>query len=124
VDVFIEALKWLPQGGAAGAVILVVMLFLKQQDKMADLLVNLTDRFQKALDRIETATDARMEALDARHREMHEATQAQVAGLVRDQIEANTKMTVAIEGLQAAVEDLKARKPVCLACPASDAPKG
>ena len=104
-----ETLKWLPQGGAAGAVIVVVTLFLKQQDKMGALLLTITDRFQQALDRIERTTDERLETMDARHREMHEAMQAQVTGLVRDQIEANTKMTVAIEGLQDAVADLKNR---------------
>jgi hypothetical protein len=132
VDILSETLKWLPQGGAAGAVIVVVALFLKQQDKMGALLLTITDRFQAALDRIEKTTDDRLEAMDARHREIHEATQAQVASLVRDQIEANTKMTVAIEGLQSAVEDLKARNPTCCqgtadgrpACAPADAARG
>jgi hypothetical protein len=89
-------LQWLPQGGAAAAVIIVVQLFLKQQDKMATLIIGITDKFSTAL-----------EAYQTRYEAQHEKMQGQITELVRDQIASNTHMTDAIKGLQAAVSDLQ-----------------
>ena len=117
MDSMAEILKWLPQGGAAGAVIMVVYLFLKQQDKASDLLVTITDKFKETLTSNQTASDARIALLTDKYQErfvIHEGQyvelQKQMTDLVRDQIAVNTKMTEAINGLQTAVNDLQKRQ--------------
>ena len=110
MDILPEVMKWLPQGGAAGAVITVVWLFLKQQDRMADLMVSVTGQFKTTLEAFQAKNDEKHEALARRHEEQTARLQEQFTTLVRDQIEVNTKMTVAIEGLQSAVVELQDRR--------------
>jgi DNA anti-recombination protein RmuC len=102
-----EFFKWLPQTGSAGAVILVVYLFLKQQDKMADLMVQTTDKFKTTLEQIQVKNDVRLDELSHRFQQHATDTQEQLTGLVRDQLHVNTRMTEAVESLQKAVVDLQ-----------------
>ena len=124
----VDLIKWLPQGGAAGAVIVVVYLFLKQQDKVnaatiaasdkanavavavADkanaLLSQIANQFTAALAENQKKNDERFDSYTASNERM----QATVNTLVRDQIISNTQMTDAIKGLQQAVAELQKKE--------------
>ena len=105
----IALIKWLPQGGAAGAVIVVVWLFLKQQDKTNTLIQTVTDKFTATLVDHQEKSDDRLQAIGERSNAANASTQNTVNALVRDQIVSNTQMADAIRGLQAAVSELQKR---------------
>lgn len=106
----IDLIKWLPQGGAAGAVILVVYLFLKQQDKGNALLLAVTDKFTATINDHQQRSDERLAAIAKQAADVAATTQATVNALVRDQIVSNTQMTDAIRGLQDVVSGNKKDK--------------
>lgn len=95
----VELVKWLPQGGAAGAVIVVVWMFLKQQERYASVLQMVTENFTKALDELQEKSDQK-----------HSAMQQQVNDLIRDQIKSNTEMTLAITELRQELRALKTKE--------------
>lgn len=102
-----EAFKWLPQGGAAGAVIFVVYLFLNQQAKMAEMLVAISSKFQTALEESQRRSESQLQGIADKHQEQYGHMQDQVINIVREQIVVNTKMTDAINGLQQTVLEIK-----------------
>ncbi len=115
---FADVLKWLPQGGAAGAVIVVVWMFLNQQDKMSvmiqalskqsvDLVKDVSTQFTNALKEHREKTDERLEKLATNHAETTAKVQGQVNDLVRENIVSNTQMTEAIKELRVAVGELQ-----------------
>lgn len=114
----LEPLKLVSQGGAAVAVIVVVWLFLKQQDKFAILIKDIgdqsftlvtavSDKFTNALETHREKVDERCQQLATQQQEATFKVQDQVNQLVRDQIVANTNMTSAIRDLSYAVSDLQ-----------------
>lgn len=106
----LEFFKWLPQGGAAGAVILVVWLFLKQQDKVNALATAMSEKFTDAIDAYQSKSDAKLEAMMVRHQEQYARMQDQMTGIMKDQIIVNTRLTDAVTGLQHTVAALEQRR--------------
>ena len=94
-------------GGIAGAIIVVVLIFTKVLAQTMDLVKGIATQFTETLRVHQEQADTRLKALTVQFHESHMATQETVNNLVREQIEANTKMTVAIEGLERAVTELQ-----------------
>lgn len=102
-----EILSLLSQGGAAGAVIIVVFLFLRQQEKSTETIQAIAANFSSSLEANEVKVAAKLAQMTLDNNEQHKQTHAQIEQVIRDQIAVNTKLMMAIESLQRAFVEVQ-----------------
>ena len=102
-----EILSLLSQGGAAGAVIVVVFLFLRQQEKSTTTIQTIAASFAQSLEANEVKVAAKLAQMTIDNNTQHQQTHQQIEQVIRDQIAVNTKLMVAIEGLQQAFVEVQ-----------------
>lgn len=110
MDQLVELMKWLPQGGAAAVAIITVSMFLKQWDKVNELLKSMRDGFSADLKMVHDKFSGdlketrdifaeKLENVTTKFSEQHEA-----------QIKVNVETVAAINGLRADVHALKEKQ--------------
>lgn len=102
-----DLVKMLPDGTATIAVIAVVMLFLKQQDKATALLKEYTDSFQEAIANMAASHKSALDEMMRRESENRIHYQTQVQSLMDSQLEVTKEVTASIEKLASAVNELR-----------------
>lgn len=102
-----DLVKMLPDGTATIAVIAVVMLFLKQQDKATILLKEYTDSFQEAIANMAASHKSALDEMMRRESENRIHYQTQIESLMDSQLEVTREVTASIEKLASAVNEVR-----------------
>ena len=103
----VQLFQWLPQSGAAGAVIFVVYMFLKQQDKTTEAMSLKDTQFRASLETFQDKWNAKLEVISDEHQKQYLCLVDKVLAASREQNTVNIKMTEAINSLQGTFQEFQ-----------------
>lgn len=101
-----ELIKVLPDGLSSSAIIAVVILFLRQQDKSAVLLKNLSEKFQDTIKDLQNTANKHIEDIYKQSTEARNAYQTQIEKLMDSQIKLTREVLETLHGLKSEIKDL------------------
>lgn len=100
----VELFKLLPDATAAVAVIAVVMLFLKQQDKQAENVKEMTDSFQEAVKDLTTQHRESIAEVGRRETESRIYYQTQIQTLLESNLDSRKELIDGFRDLKVSIE--------------------
>lgn len=101
-----DLIKILPDGLSSTAIIAVVILFLRQQDKSAVLLKNLSEDFQTTIKDLQTSANKHIEEMHKQTADARTAYQNQIEKLMDSQIKLTREVLETIHGLKIEIKGL------------------
>ncbi len=104
-----ELIKLLPNGASAVAVIIVVMLFLNQQDRINQMLESITKGFNDQVFDSQKAFQEQILRLTRQQCETQRQYQDQIQSLIDAHIKVSRETILAIKSLEASLKDAKDR---------------
>lgn len=104
-----DLVKLLPDGASVVAVILVIVLFLKQQDKINALLSTITKEFHEHVYQSQRGFQEQVLNLSARQHEHQKSYQEQIQSLIEAHINVARETITAIKALENSVREAKGR---------------
>ncbi|RUL89370.1 hypothetical protein [Tautonia sociabilis] len=105
----IELLKMLPGGGSVAALIVTVILFLKQQEKTQNGLTQITETFNSRVASAQASFQEQINRLMGQNAENQKLYQEQIQGLIDGHLEVSRETVAALKSLEAAVHELQSR---------------
>ncbi|QDV37363.1 hypothetical protein [Tautonia plasticadhaerens] len=105
----IELLKMLPGGGSVAALIVTVILFLKQQEKSQLNLGQVTETFNNRVAAAQSSFQDQIRQLIAHNAENQKLYQDQIQTLLDGHLEVSRETVVALRALETAVYELQSR---------------
>ena len=105
----VELLKMLPGGGGVGALIVTVILFLKQQEKTQSSLTLIAETFNHRLNATQSAFQEQVNHLMAQASDNQKHYQEQIQNLIDGHMEVSKETIEAIKALESAVREVQAR---------------
>lgn len=99
----IDLVRLIPNGASVIAVIVVVILFLKQQDKMNDVLKQVTDKFNEQTAAGQKAFQEQINVLSNQHFENQKLFQGQIQSLIDSHLRVSQQTVTALKSLENAV---------------------
>jgi uncharacterized membrane protein YvbJ len=103
----IELLKMLPGGGSVAALIVTVILFLKQQEKWQINLGQITETFNNRVITTQAAFQDQVTHLMAQNTENQKLYQEQIRLLIDGHLEVSIETVAALKALENAVHELQ-----------------
>jgi hypothetical protein len=107
VTEFAELIRLLPNGAATAAVIAVVVLFLRQQDKMNDVLNQITEKFNAQTAANQKAFQEQINELAKQYYVNQKVFQDQIQSLMDAHIKISRETITALKTLEATVTEVK-----------------
>ena len=107
----VELLQMLPGGGSVVALIVTVILFLKQQEKTQQGLSQITDTFNARIASTQSSFQDQVKDLMGQSAENQKHYQDQVQSLIDRHLEVSRETIVAIKSLESAVAEMQLRVP-------------
>jgi predicted ABC-type ATPase len=104
-----DLIKLLPDGASAVAVIIVVMLFLKQQDRINLMLESITKSFNDQVFESQKTFQDQILRLTRQQFENQKHYQDQIQSLIDAHIKVSRETILAMKGLEASLKDAKDR---------------
>lgn len=105
----LELLKMLPGGGSVAALIVTVILFLKQQEKSQQNLGQVTETFNSRVAAAQVSFQDQIRQLIVQNAENQKLYQDQIQTLLDGHLEVSRETISALRALEAAVHELQAR---------------
>jgi uncharacterized membrane protein YvbJ len=105
----IELLKMLPGGGSVAALIVTVILFLKQQEKWQINLGQITETFNNRVASTQAAFQDQINHLMSQNTENQKLYQDQIRLLIDGHLEVSMETIAALKSLENAVHELQGR---------------
>lgn len=99
----LDLIKLLPDGATSVAIITIVILFLKQQDKAADSLKQITDSFQQSIRDLDSRQREAIVEINKRATDDRIHYQAQIETLMDEHMEMSREITGKLESLKTEV---------------------
>ncbi len=104
-----DLIKLLPDGASAAAVIIVVMLFLKQQDRINLMLEAITRNFNEQVCDSQKAFQDQILRLAAQQFDNQKLYQEQIQSLIDAHIKVSRETIMALKSLESSLKDAKDR---------------
>lgn len=102
-----ELIKLLPDGAVSVAIITVVILFLKQQDKSAIMIKEIAEAFQETIKEIQVANQIQIAEMYKQNTEMRIHFQTQIQTLMDGHLRMTQEVIETIHDLKVTVNSLK-----------------
>lgn len=96
----LDLIKLLPDGATSVAIITIVILFLKQQDKAAESLKQITDSFQQSIRDLDTRQREAISEMNKRATDDRIHYQSQIQTLMDEHVEMSREVTGKLEALK------------------------
>jgi hypothetical protein len=104
-----DLIRLLPDGASAAAVIIVVMLFLKQQDRINLMVEAITKGFNEQVNGSQKAFHEQILGLTHQQYENQKLYQDQIQSLIDAHIKVSRETILALKSLEASLKDAKDR---------------
>lgn len=104
-----ELIRMLPDGASAVAVIIVVMLFLKQQDRINQMLESITQKFNGQVGDNQKAFQDQILRLNRQQFENQKLYQDQIQSLIDAHIKVSRETILALKSLESSLKDARDR---------------
>ena len=104
-----DLIRMLPDGASAVAVIVVVMLFLKQQDRINLMLESITQGFNDQVAERQKAFQEQILRLNRQQAESQKAFQDQIQSLIDSHIKVSRETILALKALEVSLRDARDR---------------
>jgi hypothetical protein len=104
-----ELIKLLPDGASAVAVIIVVVLFLKQQDRINHMLESITKGFNDQVQESQKTFQDQIFRLTSQQYENQKAYQDQIQSLIDAHVKVSRETILALKALETSLKDAKDR---------------
>ena len=105
----VSLIKLLPNGAAVIAVIVVVVLFLKQQDKVSNVLEQITDKFNDQTINNQKAFQDQINVLAQQYYTNQKSFQDQIQHLIDAHLQVSRETISALKALEATVNEVKTK---------------
>jgi predicted ABC-type ATPase len=105
----IDLIKLLPDGASAVAVIVVVMLFLRQQDRINQMLETITRGFNEQVNDSQKTFQEQVLRLTSRQYDTQRLYQDQIQSLIDAHIKVSRETILALKSLEASLKEAKDR---------------
>ena len=104
-----ELIKLLPDGASAVAVIIVVVLFLKQQDRINHMLESITKSFNDQVQESQKTFQEQILGLTRQQCDNQKLYQDQIQSLIDAHIKVSRETILALKGLEGSLKDARDR---------------
>ena len=104
-----ELIKMLPAGGSAVAVIMVVMLFLRQQDRLNLMVETITKGFNEQINDSQKTFQEQILRLTTQQFDNQRLYQSQIQSLIDAHIKVSRETILALKSLEASLKQAKDR---------------
>jgi predicted ABC-type ATPase len=104
-----DLIRLLPDGASAVAVIIVVMLFLRQQDRINLMLETITKGFNEQVNDSQKTFQEQILRLTARQHDNQRLYQEQIQSLIDAHIKVSRETILALKSLEASLKEAKER---------------
>jgi hypothetical protein len=104
-----DLIRLLPDGASAVAVIIVVMLFLKQQDRINLMLESITQNFNDQVGDSQKSFQEQILRLNRQQFENQKLYQDQIQSLIDAHIKVSRETIIALKSLESSVREAQAR---------------
>ncbi len=106
-----ELLQMLPGGGSVAALIMTVILFLKQQEKAQATINQVTETFNVRVTETQVSFQDQINRQMVQINENQKRYQEQIQSLIDAHIEVSRETVLALKSLEAAVSELQLKQP-------------